>query len=1039
MLKTVKQACKFNPIIDDYRMSQGIENLNDLIKDEGDGREFFERTYITGGMETLLRQGLLRLSGKSDQAVFHLNQNLGGGKTHLLVSLGLMARHPHLRSEFLPADLVAQLDLQDVAIAAFNGRNNPDNFVWGEIATQLGKAEAARSSWINGPKAIDQKGWQNLIGDRPTLILLDELPPYLQNAATQIVGKGSLADATVYSLSGLMSAALEMNNVCVVISNLTSSYAKQAHQITEAIETLQDEANRQAKTITPVSLSGNEIYEILRKRLLVRMPDADTMAVVAEAYAERIKGVADAGYIAATSMERVAELVMETYPFHPAFKHIVALFEKNESFRQTRGLLQFAARLLHSVNIRQTDDVFLVGAQHFDLNDPLVREEFGNIALTLRPAIVKDIADDGKANAETIDDQLGSDAASQVATLLLASSLSRAVGGRLGLTEGEIIEYLAAPNRKPDEFQLALEKMREVAWYLHREEQRFFIKETENLSRQIERNAKDIPQAKIDTALVNRLTAILAPKSKAAYQELAVMPKIDDIRLTGGRLLIVVRGDNTTPPRDINRLFTFSEQKNNFLVLSGTDSYLADAVELRLRELYATEQVKSRLKPGDTLYEEANDRYEDSLQRFLKAVAGAYNRLWYPAHDDLSGRSELMQVTIDQGLTIGDGEKSAEAQIERLLAGPSANYKLAKDYLEDPQNYWAQAELYLWPEKDRRMPWKDAVMRYKNNPIMPWLPGANGLENLKAEALKQGVWRQGDDAYLEKGPFPKEKTSVNVTVNSTNPETGEVVLTLTPTYAGSSPVIHYAPDATVSSASPVVEDPDSFVTAAPTLYFIAVDSEGEHETGEPKRWVADLKIRHKVHTVGTRRLLELQCTPPASLRYTLDGTSAKEGIEYQDKVELDKQAYRLLVYAQAGEANRAADFSIPAAGDKVVQIDDGKPARLNEEKRINLDTTDKVFKVINKIKDDQATRFKGVIIQLGEGTKTVQVRFNDQEVTAAMIEKTISALRETLNDNGSNVVVSVRNGAAFSTGFALKEFAEASGIELKPGDVQQET
>jgi len=199
------------------------------------------------------------------------------------------------------------------------------------------------------------------------------------------------------------------------------------------------------------------------------------------------------------------------------------------------------------------------------------------------------------------------------------------------------------------------------------------------------------------------------------------------------------------------------------------------------------------------------------------------------------------------------------------------------------------------------------------------------------------------------------------------------------------------------------------------------------------------KIRHKVHTVGTRRLLELQCTPPASLRYTLDGTSAKEGIEYQDKVELDKQAYRLLVYAQAGEANRAADFSIPAAGDKVVQIDDGKPARLNEEKRINLDTTDKVFKVINKIKDDQATRFKGVIIQLGEGTKTVQVRFNDQEVTAAMIEKTISALRETLNDNGSNVVVSVRNGAAFSTGFALKEFAEASGIELKPGDVQQET
>ena len=31
MIKTVKQACRFNPIIRDYRMSQGIENLADLI------------------------------------------------------------------------------------------------------------------------------------------------------------------------------------------------------------------------------------------------------------------------------------------------------------------------------------------------------------------------------------------------------------------------------------------------------------------------------------------------------------------------------------------------------------------------------------------------------------------------------------------------------------------------------------------------------------------------------------------------------------------------------------------------------------------------------------------------------------------------------------------------------------------------------------------------------------------------------------------------------------------------------------------------
>jgi hypothetical protein len=66
---------------------------------------------------------------------------------------------------------------------------------------------------------------------------------------------------------------------------------------------------------------------------------------------------------------------------------------------------------------------------------------------------------------------------------------------------------LPRPGRKPDEFLESLQRLREQAWYLHREDQRLFVKETENLSRQIERNAKEVPQPKIDQALINRLTA----------------------------------------------------------------------------------------------------------------------------------------------------------------------------------------------------------------------------------------------------------------------------------------------------------------------------------------------------------------------------------------------------------------------------------------------------------------------------------------------------------------------------------------------------
>ena len=48
-------------------------------------------TFITGGMRDLLRGTIERLAGKSSNAVFHLKQAMGGGKTHSMIALGLLA------------------------------------------------------------------------------------------------------------------------------------------------------------------------------------------------------------------------------------------------------------------------------------------------------------------------------------------------------------------------------------------------------------------------------------------------------------------------------------------------------------------------------------------------------------------------------------------------------------------------------------------------------------------------------------------------------------------------------------------------------------------------------------------------------------------------------------------------------------------------------------------------------------------------------------------------------------------------------------
>ena len=77
-------------------------------------------------------------------------------------------------------------------------------------------------------------------------------------------------------------------------------------------------------------------------------------------------------------------------------------------------------------------------------------------------------------------------------------------------------------------------------------------------------------------------------------------------------------------------------------------------------------------------------------------------------------------------------------------------------------------------------------------------------------------------------------------------------------------------------------------------------------------------------------------------------------------------------------------------------------------------------------------------IQIGEGENTVQIRFHERKVTAQMIEETVNSLRKVLNDEQAQVSIDIVGGIEFGDGFALKEFAEISGMQLKPGDVIQD-
>lgn len=64
-MKTVKQACQLAPNALSIDVSDQIEQLDQLIQDEGNGEAFYSKTFITAGMRDLLRGTIERLAGKS--------------------------------------------------------------------------------------------------------------------------------------------------------------------------------------------------------------------------------------------------------------------------------------------------------------------------------------------------------------------------------------------------------------------------------------------------------------------------------------------------------------------------------------------------------------------------------------------------------------------------------------------------------------------------------------------------------------------------------------------------------------------------------------------------------------------------------------------------------------------------------------------------------------------------------------------------------------------------------------------------------------
>ena len=1027
-MKTVRDACILQKNALSIKLSDQIEQLDELIHAEGKGESFFGRTHITQGMLDLVTEGLARLAGKSSQAIFHLKQAMGGGKTHLLIGFGLLAKQPDLRKKYCSG--IRHAEAFDTArIAAFNGRNNPDQFFWGEIANQLDQAELFKSFWIGGPKAPDERAWLELFsGGEPILILLDEMPPYFHYYDTQKVGRGTVADIATRAFANLLTAAGKKSNVCVVVSDLAATYDTGTNLINRALQDARQEIGRQERNITPVDLAANEIYDIIRKRLFKSLPDKIEIADISDAYGRKLVE-ASKSKVANRGAEAISDEIEATYPFHPRLKNVVALFKENEQFKQTRGLIELVSRLLKSVWERTDNDVFLIGPQHFDLSISEVREKLSEIS-GMRDVIAKDLWDaNASAHAQIIDLSTGKESATQVGSLLLTASLSTAVNAVKGLTTEEMVECLVSPLREPSDFLIAFEELEKTAWYLHHTaEGRFYFDRQENLTKLLQSLAQGAPDNLVDELIRKRLKDMFQVTRKSSYEEVLPLPKLDEVaeRVRKGRVLLIVSPDSKIPPEEVKKFFDSLTQKNNLCILTG-DKTAMGSIEKAARQLFAVQKADGRIPKGHFQRDELEKKQETYEQDLNSAILNLFDKVLFPRQ--LSGRpADLAAKPLDMSR---DTTKpfNGEDQIEKTLI--SNPLKLYLDVEKEFDAILDKAQDLLWPENQDEARWADVVDRIAEQPGMPWLP-PKGLEALKSIACNRGLWEDLGNGYVSKKP-KKKKTSVQVIPETEPDDEGKVRLRINPQNAGPAPRIRYAEDSHVNDSSPQLID-QTLITSALRVAFLVEDPSSQYETGDPVIWANKLVLRNRLFEENGKRKVELIVVPKGTINYTLDGSEPREGTTYENPISIGDKEVLLRAFAEIEGLETKAEFRFQAKGKKEIAIDPVKPGCLVHRTGRKFDSRAKTFEGLKQSSDKSVT-FENVTLLVGQGSQAVQIMVGEIRVDAIFIEAVLETVLEKFSPDAP-VTMTFRK-AHFVSGHDLMDFAEKLGIALKQGDIEQ--
>lgn len=565
---------------------------------------FFQKTFLTVGLENLLRVVERRLNGYGGDPVIQIQTPFGGGKTHGLIAL--YHKMKKLGVNVVVIDGTA-LDVKESSL-------------WEEIERQLtGSVYILRGETSPGKEKIT-----NLLSKKqPVLILMDEVLEYMTRAEGIKVGDSNLALQTLAFLQELTGAVSTLEKA-ILVATLPSStlehYSEGAERVFQQVQKI---FGRVESIFTPVQ--EGEIKNVVRRRLFQSVDEGLAKEIVNEfvEYLER------ENLLSGDDLNLYRERFVESYPFKPEVIDILyKRWGSYSTFQRTRGVLRLLSLVIYDLKDKS---IPFIGLGDFNLaNEEIKRELIKHIGSEYDSIIAQDITSPD-AGAKKVDKDIGTSylpyyLGTKVATTIFMMSFSGR--GERGNSIKEIKINSTLPDLPSSIIDDVINKLRERLFYLSDEE--LYFSNQPNLNRILINKEENIPDNELFDIERDLIRKFL-PGRDSKFSVYVFPSSSSDIKDDKNLKLVILKDY-----RNIQDFISYYGErprvyKNTIIFLYPDESYeLAFYRFLRQKRAWELIYKDDKLTLTEGQKREVKRRIDDAEKREYEELRRYYRKLSLP-------------------------------------------------------------------------------------------------------------------------------------------------------------------------------------------------------------------------------------------------------------------------------------------------------------------------------------------------------------------------------------------------------------------------